>query len=230
MKKYIFVFVCFITCFIVLTGCSSVEYRLAKENIAEIRECLYVGENKEINATLSCGKREKDYVINGYATELIEFGVLTFELLKPVDEFENFEPMFVLFVGTKRYDGVLEKNPFDGTYVADIKKNINTTDVVNAKIMCGTFSSEVNLNLLTDTWEINCEDALKIACKNQKENIKNFEENGAFLAEVYVKIVNDEEINKDEYFWYVNFVGRKGRNFAVIINTQNGEVMAEKSI
>ena len=154
---------------------------------------------------------------------------LTFNVVVPSEEFESFEPMFVLFVGTKRYDGVLEKNPFDGSYVADLKKIISTNDVIKAKIMCGKFVSEVELKNITENWDVNHKKAIKIAGKKLSEQIEVLKENGNLAAEIYVKIVADTEINKGTYYWYVNVVSRKGRTYAVIINPENGEILAEKT-
>ena len=119
MKKVIgFMLLCFTIC---LTGCNSLKvYDYAKNNIAEYRQNLYVGENENIFVSLTSGCREKDYVVNGFCTEPIEFAVLTFNLKQDVSVPETVN--YVLTVGTARYDGLLEKNPYKGSYVCDIKK------------------------------------------------------------------------------------------------------------
>ena len=48
-----------------------------ENNIAEIREFVVFGQNDNLSASLMCGKREIDYKMDGYATSLIEFGVIT---------------------------------------------------------------------------------------------------------------------------------------------------------
>lgn len=233
MKKYKYGFSFLVLCLsvIMLSGCFNNKlYNLSSNKLAEVRYNLYHGKTNDIEVSLMSGKREKDYIINGYCTEPVEFGVLTYKILDENLEL-NGEQFFVLVVGTTRYDGNLEKNPFDGTYVADLKKIIQSDLKITAKIMIGTFVHETELTSATKDWAVNHEEALKIACKELKTELETFIENGEFAAEVYVKIITDKEFNKesDTYFWYVNFVNINGKTLAIIINPTTKEVLAKKS-
>lgn len=229
MKKFclsLMLVLCSVMCF---SACSSSKlYSLVSKNIAEVRHNLYVGETENIKVSLISGTREKDYVINGYCTEPVEFGVLTFTLKNDVvmPEVVN----YVLTVGTTRYDGVLEKNPYDGTYVCDVKKIIDTTDVVSAKIIAGEFVDSVQISNVASGWNVNHENALKLACSELKKELNTLIENDKFCGECYIKILNDTELKENHYFWYVNFVSRHGKTFAVIIDPISNEIMAKKTI
>lgn len=227
MKKVIgFMLLCFTIC---LTGCNSLKvYDYAKNNIAEYRQNLYVGENENISVSLTSGCREKDYVVNGFCTEPIEFAVLTFNLKQDVSVPETVN--YVLTVGTARYDGLLEKNPYNGSYVCDIKKIIESQEVITAKIIAGDFVDYVELKTVTEKWNVNYDNALRLACVELKNELSEFIENNEFYAECYIKIINDETISENNYFWYVNFVSKTGKTFAVVIDPVSNEIMAKKVV
>lgn len=218
-------------CVFTLSGCGSKKLvQIVQSNLAEVRYNLMLGSNSNITSSLMSGKREKDYVVNGIATESVDFGVLTFKVLNEDVVFTD-DVKYVLTVGTNRTDGILEKNPFDGSYVADIGKIIaDTSEVIKAKILCGTFNEEVELISVTKDWKVQHDNALKLACTELKRELESFFENDMFMGEAYVKIINDELGDKNNYYWYVSFVNRNGKNFAVIIDPKTNEILAKKNI
>ena len=211
-------------------GCANVNkfYNFANKNIAEVRKNMYVGETDNLKVSLISGLREKDYVINGFATELVEFGVLTFMFKTDVALPETVN--YVLTIGTTRHDGVLEQNPYDGSFVCDVKKVVDSNDVITAKIIAGEFVESVEVVSVLSGWNVDDVNALKLACSELKSELNDFVENDEFYAECYIKIINDPDVDKNNYFWYVNFVGRNGKNYAVVINPVSNEIMAKKSI
>ncbi len=229
MKKLFKVGLLFFCAIVMCGGCFNVNkfYDFAKNNIAEIRQNMYVGETDNLKVSLISGNREKDYVVNGFATSLVEFAVLTFMFKSEIVLPETVN--YVLTVGTVRYDGVLEQNPYDGSFVCDVKKIINSNDVITAKIIAGEFVESVEVKSVLTGWNVDSSNALKLACSELKNELANFLENDEFYAECYIKIINDPDVDKNNYFWYVNFVGRNGKNFAVVINPVSNEIMAKKS-
>lgn len=227
MKKHL-ILMC--VCLFCLSACGGALkiYDYAKNNVAEVRQNLYVGESENLKVSLNSGFREKDYVVNGFCTESVEFGVLTF-----VFKVEHSLPEtinYVLTVGTIRFDGLLEQNPYDGSYVCDVKKLIDSTDVISAKIIAGDFVESVEIKSVSESWNVNYDNALRLACLELKTELTSFIENDEFYGECYIKIINDEEVGKDNYFWYVNFVSRKGKTYAVVINPISNEIMAKKIV
>lgn len=229
MKKIcvsILIVVCSVICFSACTN--SKIYDMAVNNIAEARYNLYAGETENLKATLMSGVREKDYVINGYATTNVNFGVLTFKFKTEITLPETVN--YVLTVGTTRYDGILEKNPYDGSFVCDVKTIIDTQEVVTAKIIAGEFVESVEVKSVTEKWNVNYLNALKLACSELKKELTTFVENDEFYGECYIKIINDDELEENHYLWYVNFVSRNGKNYAVVIDPISNEIMAKKTI
>lgn len=207
------------------SSCNNKYENLLKSNTAEVREFIMEGKSEGINASLVCGMREKDYKINGYATELIEFGVLTFEI-ENIENYDDSKANYVLFVGTNRFDGILEKNPFNGTLVADIKQIIDREANVIAKIIIGEFKREIRLNVIGMDWKVDVEQVYEIVASNFKAQISTLNSNNIFNGEVYIKILNDADIYKGDYYWYVSIISRKGGTLSMIISPYSKEILA----
>lgn len=221
MKIFLLLFFSIIT----LTACNNKYENLLKSNTAEVREFLMEGKSDNVSATLICGMREKDYKVNGYATDLIEFGVITFTI-DNIDDYDESLANFVLMVGTSRYDGYLEKNPFDDTLVADIKKVIDKNSIVTAKIMIGDFIREIELKLIGTDWKVSVDDVYKIVASKFKDQLNYLNSSNVFGGEVYIKILNDADIYKGDYYWYVSIFSRKGGTLSMIISPYSKEILA----
>lgn len=227
MKKFLYVLL--MLPMFLFAGCSNNNlFNLAKNNIAEARYNLYVGETENLKVMLTSGIRESDYVINGYCSDPCDFGVLTFNFKTQITLPETVN--YVLTVGTVRFDGVLEQNPYDGSYVCDVKTIVNSSDVVSAKIIAGEFVESVELTCVNQNWNVDYIKALNLACDELNQKISTFIENDQFLGECYIKILNDDELGANCYYWYVNFVSRKGENYACIIDPISNEIMAKKEL
>ena len=50
--------------------------------------------------------------------------------------------------------------------------------------------------------------------------------NNIFNGEIYIKIVNDADIYKGDYYWYVSLISRKGGTLSLIISPYNKEILA----
>lgn len=220
MKIFLFL----VATMLMFTSCQSIDNYIDK-NISEIRESLYEGSCDDFNVTLVCGEREKDYVLNGISTSNIEFGVLTFDI-KNMEISEKNELKYVLNIGTERYSGELEINPFDNTLVADIHKKVTGNENIRAKVILDDFVKEVKLEKVDCDFSINSSDVKKIISKNFKDDIKLLIEEGEFKGEIYIKILNDADMYIGDYYWYVSIISRDGRKLNTLISTKTGEILS----
>lgn len=223
------IFFFMLLCLGFLSGCSGHLENLLNENIAEERQFVLYGEDEVVQSTLMCGRREKEYKLNGYATELIEFGVLTI-IYTDMDslKFENAE--YKLYIGMEKYEGMLEKNPFDNTLVADIKKIIDKNSNVLLEVYLDNekFSS-MKLNIIDEEWKINYTDCIEVLIDNYTKELKSMISNKTFLGEVYIKIINDYDEYMSDFYYYISVLGRSGQKISVLINPKNGEILASNS-
>ena len=203
-----------------IVGCTSKYESLLINNISEARQFIYVGEVDGIKTSFVCGCRESEYVANGVSTPLIDFGVITFKLPKDI-ELNKSIAQYVLSVGTSRYDGLLETNPFDGSLVADIGKVVSKNDVASVKIIAGEFVKNIPLTLISDDWKVQYLDVIDIACKNYKNELRSFVKDNIFRGEVYIKMIEGEDEN---YYWYFNVISMDGQNISLLIST-SGELL-----
>jgi hypothetical protein len=140
MKKLFVLSLICLSC-LVFIGCNQY-LNITKNSLAEIRYNIFTGNSDNFDITFMSGKREKNYVINGYNTELIDFGIITITTNFEVDA--SISPSFALTVETLRYEDILEKNPFDGTYVADIKVLVaDNISSITVKIFMGEIVAEI---------------------------------------------------------------------------------------
>lgn len=225
MKKICIVLMLFCavasSCF-VLIGCNSV-YNEVSSNVSEIRYNIFTGTSGMISATFMCGKREKNYVINGYSGPLIDFGIITVSINSANYDTQNIKA--IVTIDTHRHEEVLEQNPFDGTYVCDIKTTTNASDLT-LKLFFGDQTEQLTLTNISQNWKVDCNKALKIATKTTKQVLKK-QIQSSFKGEVYVKIIEDTKVNKGNYYWYVSFVCRNGETHTVLIDPTTAKVLAK---
>ena len=202
-------------------GCTSKYERMLLNNIAEARQFMYTGENDGIKASFVCGCREEEYVANGIATPLKDFGVITFELPKD-SQIDKSVAQFVLTIGANRYDGVLETNPFDGSLVADIGEIVNKEHNASAKLIAGEFVIDIKLNLISDDWNVEYLDVVDIVVGKYKKEIKSFIKDNLLCGEVYIKMIN----GSGDYCWYFNLISTDGNSLSLVISKDNGEILA----
>ena len=215
----IFFFVCI---GLVLVGCSDYVYEDLMNNIAEVRQFLLEGSNESGRCTLVCGIRESDYVLNGVATEGQEFGVVSFYL----NEIEyNKEYNFRLKTPKEEYMGYLEKNPYDGSLVADIGKIIDYSEYVVAEIIIDEKEIGFSLNSISDNFKIDYMEVIKNFSNIYKKELKSIKQNNKFKAELYVKIIEDVTFD-GKYYWQVKVISTLGDSITALISVENGNVMA----
>lgn len=212
-------------CVIVLSSCGNKYENMLKNNTAEVRKYLLEAKDDQMNVSLILGLREKNYIVNGYATDLIEFGVLTFEF-SDYGNIDKNSASYELLVGTQKFAGILQENPFDKTLVADIKKMIDPTKKVTAKIISGEFSKEIELKFINKDWSVDSDNVYEIVAKKMKNELSQLSNKNTFEGEVYIKIINDADINVSDYYWYVSIIGRGGKRLSLIISPKTKEIMA----
>ena len=128
-----------------------------------------------------------------------EFGVVTITFLKEIED-KNTLPSFVITINDMDFDGELELNPFDQTYVQDIETFVLDDATISIKVMWNNYSFESTLKNISKNFNINHSKALNIFIKEYKKDIKNLLKNNVDF-EVYIKILNDPNfVENKNYF------------------------------
>jgi len=223
LKKMLILFLLF--CPIIVFGCSNNIDLIVQENLSEVRYNLFVAGNEEINVKFTSGFREDPYVLNGKSENKKEFGVITVKFLKNISN-KNATPNFVITISDMDFDGELELNPFDQTYVQDIETFVLDASSVSIKISFGDFCFESNLKNVSNDFAINHKDALNIFVKEYKKDIQTLSKNGKDF-EVYVKIINDPSLEIDKNYFYVCLLSSSGESFSLMIDPYSANILAK---
>lgn len=187
--------------------------------LSEYRKNLFVGQGGNYLATFTSGQREKDFIMNGERTELVDFGVLT---VKFNYNFGETLPKFELKVNDKIFSGELEKNPYDGTYVFDIETQVEDSDLLSLYLV--DIDENLNLACWSKNWNISYKTALEIFLNKHKTHVDNCYEQGKFNGEIFIKIVsNDKQLSN--VCWYILLVCSNGEVHASLIDVNSGEIV-----
>ena len=209
----------------VLCGCDIGLKNKVYNNIAEIVDFVVVGGGDNLSISLMCGRREMEYKSDGVATELIPYGVLTLY----VDDKDITQVEYVLFVGTIKYQGNMQKNPYDSSWVADIKTSVDKSENIRVDIIIDNTKSSYKLKCVSDEWAVFSKDLIGLLIDDYSDVLKGFVIDGAFEGEVYIKLINEYELHSEHYYYYVSVVARKGGSFNILVSPITKEVLASSN-
>lgn len=200
-------------------GCSTVNLSdKSLSSISEYRKNLFVGKSGNILATYTTGEREQDYIMDGKKTPLTDFGVLTLYVSSPLDQ----APEFKLTVNEKSFEGVLEQNPYDGTYVFDTL--CQTDDNAQIELYIKQFEQTIKLVCVSANWTATYQDVLSIFSQKYQKELDSHSSRGILNAEVYIKIVSSNK-NLDNIYWYVLCVCESGDMYSALIDPITKEII-----
>jgi len=219
----IFLLIIFCLCCL---GCSKGLVQDLNNNISEVREFVVFGERENIMATLTCGYREDVYKIDGVSNNLIPFGVIT--VFVDGSYWNNKNVEYNLFVGTEKYSGFFEVNPFDESYVVDLKKIVDRNQNILLEVICGYDKTSIKLHNVDDNWKMKSRDCLNVVAKHYKNELKSFYKKGNFEGEVYIKILNNKP-HLNQFYYYVSIIGRDGKSINMVMSPVTSEILASNN-
>ncbi len=175
------------------------------------------------------GEREDPYILDGVPRELTEFGVITLLFKIPTDDFYGV-PTYKLTIDDNYYEGEFEKNPFDTTYVADIKSKTSDNCQVYLLVEWNNLHETTKLEPRNIEWEYDWKKALELATDNCEDIVDKLIIDGELQAEVHVQIITDPSGLTEQYFWYISIYGTDGSSVTIVIDPQSGEVVSKRII
>ena len=227
MKKKICL-LALLLCLVPLTACGKNYNINLADRVIEKRENLFVAYDDLYSATLSTGTREQDYNLDGVVTEAVPFGILTLTRtdLHPL---ANDTYSYIVTINDQKYSGFLTKSNTDNSYSADIEANTLGDEAVNVKISFTGYTFDQDLTNISKDFQVDSNAALKVAEKELKADLKNVLANKNVSIEVVMKVLKDHS-NQDlkNYYWYVGVVATTGETFGILIDANNGNIIAKK--
>ena len=200
-----------------VSACGKTISSYVLENMAEITEEYYFGENEEMVVTISKGQRESVYRVNGEATDLVDCALLTIRFKE-----ENIRDAMALDITSQGTTVQVEAeyNSFNNTYMKDIVDDIALGDEVSVVYEGQT------LALTKQNFSINSQKAIEIASETLSEELDALKSYNNFNGECYLRIINMKDNDFSDLYWCFTCVDREGNNITIILSTETGDVLA----
>ncbi len=222
MKKWILTLVLvFIPFFMCSCGGPNLEAQ-CKNNISDIRYNFFSGESDSWNISLTTGKRESPYVLDGKSEQLVDFGILSITP-KNLDIYGVFT--YLIEIDDLKFEGEFEKSPFDNSFAADIGSMCSNEAEIFVYISDGQNEEVGKLSCISKEFFVDAETSLQICINEYSEDIKEFLSNCEF--EIYIKIITDMNSVSNDKFWYVMFLKDNGEFFSFIVDPIKSEIIAK---
>lgn len=211
------VFACLLCLSVVLFGCNKDGENDENDNICRITQRYYAGESEAFAVSVEWGRREKNFIADGIATDVADFVEISIQPLKSNDYTLI---KYTLQDDTHTFSGEVES----GNY-GDFKASI-ALDFLPTKVLIGedetkdeVFLSDVLQSALTST------DVINIAKKEFQTSIDEEYAQGKAEREIYVKLITADRTN---YYYYVSFIGDGVDYWAVLVDIHTGSVISKK--
>ncbi len=227
MKKKIFI-LALLLCVLPLTACGKKSNLNLADKVIEKRENLFVACDDLYSATLSTGTREQDYNLDGVVTEAVPFGILTLTRLDN-HPLANDTYSYIVTINDQNYSGFLTKSNSDNSYSADLETNTLGDENISVKISFTGYTFDQGLTNISKDFQVDSTAALKLAENELKSDINNVLSNKNVKIEVIMKVLKDHSNNDlKNYYWYIGVVSTTGETFGILIDANNGNIIAKK--
>lgn len=210
----ILVLLCTLACFV---ACNKTKKQEQSDNVSRRTDAYYAGESELFSVSVEKGRRERNFVADGTATDIIDFCEINIQPLKSND-YEKIA--YVLSGEGSTLSGELTGGNF-GEFTASI-----TLDFVPNKIVvtAGENKSEIDLCSVLDG-ALTSSDVINIAKNELKDKIAAENSEGKPDREIYVKLITADRTN---YYYYVSFIGEGTDYWAMLVDIKSGSIVSRK--
>ena len=221
MKKVLIFLTVFCFCVLFQTGCGLNIDSAVNNNLSEIRKNVFEGQTDTLKVSCMSGERENPYTYDGVSEEKCEFGIITVNFKEFVGAINV---PFVATIDDKKFEGTLEKSPFNENYMVDIESVADD----EAKILISINDEPaIELQNISSTWEIDWQKALTLGKTYLSEELNAILSNGKFEAECYLKPVTDEGFISGQYFWSFFIVDKNFVRYTVVLDVNSGDMLVK---
>lgn len=194
---------------------------LAIKNTSEMGEQCFSGKKDMTILKLMTGQRENPYSLNGKHEENKDFALLIFKTAETNVE----SPTYIININGTSYNGILEQNPYDNTFVADLGISVPQNAEITATVAIKNTEYEFELSNINSAWQISFEKAREIGIVALKEDLENCLKGKDLNCELYVKAITDTKGTLSSYFYHVSFIDSNGNSKGVVIDVNTGEIL-----
>ncbi len=217
-KGVIAVFLVF--AFVGLSACGIDADKLVENNMAEVTNVYYYGEDDDCYVTLSVGEREEEYLLDGRCGQLTDFALLVLAFHNPVQQ--NVIKANVL-IDDALVDVELELNENNGKFMCDMEKKFSGREKVEIEFD----EKRIVLDAISNSFLIDSDKAIEIACQEFDQLLQPLTKSNKLLGEGYLRVLDKKANNFDGVFWCFTLLDRSGNSWSVIISTEDGSILAK---
>ncbi len=202
---------------VVLVACGSKQQGGAKDNISRRTDAYFAGESEQFAVSVEKGRREKTFIADGKATDVVDFCQITVIPLKSND-YKSIN--FVIKGDDSTLSGEITTSDF-GEFFSLIELGFTPKTIT---VTAGEETCEIEL---TDMLEgkLTSSDAVNIAKDAFKDKIAKENEEGKAEREIYVKLITGDRTN---YYYYVSFIGDGVDYWAMLIDPSTGDIISKR--
>lgn len=202
---------------VALVACGNKPQRGANDNVSRRTDAYFAGESDCFAVSIERGRKERTFIADGKATDVIDFCRITVVPLKS-NEYQSVN--FVINGEDTTLSGEIKTFDF-GEFTSEIELNFTPKSVT---VTAGSEVSEIDL---TDMLEgkLTAQDAVNIAKEAFKEKLTAESEEGKAAREIYVKLITGDRTN---YYYYVSFIGNGVDYLAVLIDPSTGDIVSKR--
>ena len=178
MKK---ILMCFVLVFVAVGffGCDK-----SDDNISEITTTYLYAQEGEYSGSISIGKRENPYIIDGKHAKNVGFSLIVLKL----GEVYNQSVTVKIEVNGQTEDVKLELNPLNSTYMADLGYALKEDDEISVIYN----DCHLKFSNISKDFKVGWEKALEIGKKELSVVIDNLTSKKKLNGEYYLKILSKE--------------------------------------
>ena len=201
----------------VLCACNMIEEPQEESNISRQVLAFYAGENEDFAVSIEFLKREKNFIADGKATDVVHVAEIN---ITPLKVHDNNEYCFAITNGTDTLSGKIKGNQF-GEYCMDWNLDFVPTSITIGE---GEDAQSISLVNVVDG-KLTPADVVNIAEKEFAERIASAKERGQYNREIYVKLITGD---RQHYYYYVSYIGEGVDYWALLLDPETGAVVSKK--
>ena len=220
MKKFVLVFVVCLILFVfgALYFCGSFGQSNQYNVTSQIEYNFFNLTAKRYFAECYFGERESVFEYDGNSTPKVEYGIFRVILNFSSDYAQSINAYIKINGKEKIY--ILEKNPFDNSFMCDICKVYY--DDADIQILIENIDDDYQqFSSVSSNWNIDFQKAMNLSFKY----LKNFAIKNTNNFEGYLTIVYNRNLVDTQYFWCYRLVTKDNQVKLVLFDTNLGDVI-----
>ena len=211
----VMVLVCALCALVACTGKNS--DGVANDNVSRRTDAYFAGESDCFAVSVEKGKRERTFIADGKAVDVIDFCQITIVPLKSND-YQSIS--FVINGDGKTLSGDISTSDF-GQFFSLIDLDFAPESVT---VTAGSDVSEIELCDMLQG-KLTSADAINVAKDAFKDKLEAEAAEGKAEREIYVKLITGDRTN---YYYYVSFIGDGVDYWAMLIDPSTGNIVSKR--